>query len=303
MSLLVSGWVAIDEIATPFGETGASLGGSATFTLFAGALFTDVRLLAAVGTDFPEAMREQLRHQRIDITGLSVEDGTTSRWGARYGYDLNTRDVLYTHVGVNDGWKPRLPEAWRGTRSAVLSAAHPYVQRDLAGQLTAKRATIMDTIRFYIELCPAEILEVLGEATFVTMNDGEARELTGQASIAKAARDLLGRGAQSVIIKLGEYGAVYATRDEYFVAPGYPLEEVIDPTGAGDAFAGAFMGYLDSVERVTPVEIRRAILYGSTVASFCVEGLGPTRLFTLTRDEVEERYRQFRALTHVEVGG
>ncbi|MCA9831193.1 MAG: sugar kinase [Dehalococcoidia bacterium] len=303
MSLLVSGWIAVDEIETPFGATGASLGGSATFTLFAGALFTDVRLLAAVGPDFPASMRAQLAHPRIDISGLTTEDGTTSRWGAKYGYDLNTREDLYTHVGVNETWQPEVPAAWRDTRSAVLSAAHPYVQRELSGQLTAKRATIMDTIRFYIANWPREILEVLGEATFVTMNDGEARELTGEASIAKATRNLLERGANAVIIKLGEYGAVYATKDEYFVAPGYPLEEVIDPTGAGDAFAGAFMGYLDSVEEITAVEIRRGILYGSTVASFCVEGLGPTRLFTLTRDEVEKRYRTFRALTRVEVDG
>jgi len=303
MSLLVSGWVAVDEIETPFGASGASLGGSATFTLFAGALFTDVRLLAAVGPDFPDSMRAQLAHPRIDISGLATEDGTTSRWGAKYGYDLNTREDLYTHVGVNESWQPEIPAVWRDTRSAVLSAAHPYVQRKLSGQLTAKRATIMDTIRFYIANWPREILEVLGEATFVTMNDGEARELTGEASIAKATRNLLQRGANAVIIKLGEYGAVYATKDEYFVAPGYPLEEVIDPTGAGDAFAGAFMGYLDSVDEITAVEIRRGFLYGSTVASFCVEGLGPTRLFTLTRDEVERRYRTFRALTHVEVDG
>ncbi|MGD9933576.1 MAG: PfkB family carbohydrate kinase [Dehalococcoidia bacterium] len=303
MTLLVSGWVAVDEIETPFGATGASLGGSATFTVFAGALFTDVRLLAAVGSDFPEPMREQLRHPRIDISGLTTEDGTTSRWGAKYGYDLNTREDLYTHVGVNETWLPSVPEEWRATRSAVLSAAHPYVQRDLSAQLTAKRATIMDTIRFYIANWPGEILEVLGDASFVTMNDGEARELTGEASIAKASRHLLDRGANAVIIKLGEYGAVYATKDEYFVAPGYPLEEVIDPTGAGDAFAGAFMGYLDSVNEITPVAIRRAILYGSTVASFCVEGLGPARLFTLTRGEVEARFRRFRGLTHVEVDG
>lgn len=303
MSLLVSGWIAIDEIETPFGATGASLGGSATFTLFAGALFTDVRLLAAVGPDFPDSMRMQLRHPRIDISGLTTEPGETSRWGARYGYDLNTREDLYTRVGVNEGWTPAVPVGWRETQSAVLSAAHPYVQRELSRQLTTKRATIMDTIRFYISNWPGEILEVMGDATFVTMNDGEARQLTGEASIAKAARSLLERGANAVIIKLGEYGAVYATRDEYFVAPGYPLEEVIDPTGAGDAFAGAFMGYLDSVDEITPVAIRRGILYGSTVASFCVEGLGPARLFTLTREEVDARYRAFRDLTHVEVGG
>jgi sugar/nucleoside kinase (ribokinase family) len=301
MSLLVSGWVAVDEIETPVGKTGASLGGSATFTVFAGALFTDVRLLAVVGEDFPERLRAQLEHPRIDLAGLATVAGESSRWGARYGYDLNAREVLYTHVGVNDR-QPALPAAWRDSTAAVLSAAHPYVQRDVIGQLGTARATIIDTIRFYIEGWPEQVLEVLGSADFVTMNDSEARQLTGQASIAKAARHLLARGARSVIVKLGEYGAVYASGDEYFQAPGYPLEEVIDPTGAGDAFAGAFMGYLDSIEALTPVAIRRAIIYGSTVASFCVEGLGPSRLFTLTRDEVEARAAEFRRLTHFEAG-
>jgi sugar/nucleoside kinase (ribokinase family) len=299
MSLLVSGWVAIDEIETPFAKTGAALGGSATFTVFAGALFTDVRLLAVVGRDFPDELRAQLDHPRIDLSGVTTVDGETSRWGARYGYDLNARDVLFTHVGVNDR-VPELPAGWRDSTAAVLSAAHPMVHRDVIAALAAPLGTIIDTIMFYIERFPREILEVLGDADFVTLNDGEARALTGEASVAKAARKLLAAGARRVIIKLGEYGAVYASEDDYFQAPGYPLEEVIDPTGAGDAFAGAFMGYLDSVGEISPVAIRRAIIYGSAVASYCVEGLGPQRLFTLSRDEVETRAAEFRALAHFE---
>jgi sugar/nucleoside kinase (ribokinase family) len=299
VSVLVSGWVAIDEIETPFGKTGAILGGSATFTLFAAALFSDVRLLAVVGPDFPQKMRDELRHPRIDLAGLQTVEGTTSRWGARYGYDLNARDVLYTDVGVNDQ-RPQLPAQWRDTTAAILSAAHPYVQRDVLGQLAAPRVTLIDTIQFYINLYAPQIREVLGSADFVTMNDAEARQITGEASVARAARSLLAAGAKGAIVKLGEYGAVYATPHEYFQAAGYPLEEVIDPTGAGDAFAGAFVGYLDTVAHITPVAIRRAIIYGSTVASFCVEGLGPTRLFTLTRAEVETRAAEFRTLTHIE---
>lgn len=300
MSMLVSGWIAIDDIETPFGRTGAALGGSAAFTVFAGALFTDVRLLAVVGPDLPASMREQLEHPRIDLRGLTTVDGETSRWAARYGYDMNARDVLYTHVGVND--RPaELPPEWRDSTTAVLSAAHPYVQRDVIRQLTRPRATILDTIQFYIQGWAAEILEVLHAADFVTMNDSEARQLTGEASVAKAARRLLAHGARGVIVKLGEYGAIYANGSEYFQAPGYPLEEVIDPTGAGDAFAGAFMGYLDSVSAISPVAIRRAIIYGSTVASFCVEGLGPSRLFTLTRDEVDRRAKEFAQLVRIEV--
>jgi sugar/nucleoside kinase (ribokinase family) len=299
MSMLVSGWIAIDDIETPFGKTGAALGGSAAFTVFAGALFTDVRLLAVVGPDFPETFRRQLDHPRVDLAGLRTVDGETSRWAARYGYDMNARDVLYTQVGVNDQ-RAELPVAWRDSTAAVLSAAHPYVQRDVIEQLVAPRATILDTIQFYIQGWPSEILEVLDCADFVTMNDSEARELTGEASVAKAARKLHSHGASGVILKLGEYGAIYARDQDYFQAPGYPLEEVIDPTGAGDAFAGAFMGYLDSVPAIDPVAIRRAIIYGSTVASFCVEGLGPSRLFTLTREEVERRAHEFAALVRIE---
>jgi sugar/nucleoside kinase (ribokinase family) len=302
MSMLVSGWIAIDDIETPFGKTGAALGGSAAFTIFAGAIFTDVRLLAVVGPDFPPEMRAQLEHPRIDLAGLTTVEGETSRWAARYGYDMNARDVLYTHVGVND--RPtELPPHWRDSTAAVLSAAHPYIQRDVLGQLVNPKATILDTIAFYIEGWPNEILEVLGSADFVTMNDAEARQLTGEASVAKAARRLISHGARGVIIKLGEFGAVYANGQDYFQAPGYPLEEVIDPTGAGDAFAGAFMGYLDSQDAVTPVAIRRGIIYGSAVASFCVEGLGPARLFGLNRDEVEARAAEFAKLSHIGVGG
>ena len=303
MTLLISGWVALDDIETPFARAESSLGGSATCAALAATQFTDVRLLAAIGEDFPAEERAKLEGRGIDLAGLTtIAGGTTSRWGARYHYDMNSRDTLFTHLGVNDGWRPVLPEGWEDSSTAFMAADDPEAQRGLLRALTAPRATMVDTIQLYIEGAREGVDAAMREADFASVNETEARQLTGQASIAKAGRALVDAGARAALIKLGEYGAVYVSADDYFVAPGYPLEEVVDPTGAGDTFAGAFLGYLDTVDAVTPGEIRRAIIYGSAVASFAVEGFGPTRLLELTREEVETRYREFRTLTHVEEG-
>ena len=303
MTLLVSGWVALDAIETPFAKVEQSLGGSATCAALAAAQFTDVRLLAAIGEDFPASEQAKLEGRGIDLAGLTtIEGGTTSRWGARYHYDMNTRDTLFTHLGVNDGWKPVLPAGWEDSSTAFMAADDPEAQLGLLGALPSARATMVDTIQIYIDTAQEGVEAAMRAADFASVNETEARQLTGQASIAKAGRALVEAGAQAALIKLGEYGAVYASADDYFVAPGYPLEDVVDPTGAGDTFAGAFMGYLDTAE-VTPGEVRRAIIYGSAVASFAVAGFGPSRLLELTRDEVEERYREFRAFTHFEEAG
>lgn len=300
MTLLVSGWVAIDEIETPFAKVKESLGGSATCAALAGALFTDVRLLAAVGADFPMELRGKMEGRGIDLTGLTVEEGVTSRWGGRYQYDMNARDTLYTELGVNADWQPRLPAGWEDSRTAFLAAGDPGLQRGILDSLKAPRTTMVDTIKFYIDTQLAELKETIRHADFVSLNESEAREVAATPSIANAGRKLIAEGAGTVLIKLGEYGAACIRDDDYFVAPGYPLEEVVDPTGAGDAFAGGVMGYLDSVAEVNSVAIRRAVIYGSACASFQVEGFGPARLLTLTRDEVEERYRAFRRLTDFE---
>jgi len=302
MSLLVAGWVAIDEVETPFATNRGALGGSAPCAALAGALFTDVRLLAAIGEDFPPEHRETLDRPGIDLAGLVVAGAETSRWGGRYHYDMNTRDTLYTVLGVNADWEPVLPAGWEESSSAFLAASDPVLQRDLIARLTAPRATMVDTIKFFIDTALDELRETMRQATFVSINDSEARMITGTPSVARAGRKLVASGTPGVVIKLGEYGAAFISEQDYFVAPGYPLEEVVDPTGAGDAFAGAFMGYLDSVESISTAEIRRAVIYGSTVASFCVEAMGPNRLLTLSREQVERRYREFRMLTHFEVG-
>ena len=300
MTLLVAGWVAMDEIETPFGRIEGSLGGSATCAALAAALFTNVRLLAVVGEDFPAEERKKLDRSNIDLAGLTVEPGLTSRWGGRYHYDMNTRDTLYTELGVNAAWVPTLPPGWEDSSTAFLAAGDPKLQRDLIHSLTSPRLTMVDTIKYFIDSAAEELRATFAIADIVCINEGEARELANTPSIARAARSLLSAGPKGVLIKLGEYGAAYASGEDYVVAPGYPLEEVIDPTGAGDAFAGALMGYLDAQRTIDRAAIRRAIIYGSTVASFQVEGFGPAPLLTLSRESVEERYREFRALTHIE---
>jgi len=297
VSLLVAGWVAIDEIETPFAKVSDSLGGSATCAALAGALFTEVRLLAAVGEDFPDYPRAPFEGRRIDLAGLTVEPGLTSRWGGRYHFDMNTRDTLYTELGVNADWQPRLPAGWDDSTTAFLAAGDPVLQRNIIASLASPRTTMVDTIKFFIDSVRDELHETMRHADFVSLNESEARELAGTPSIARAGRALLSGGPKGVIIKLGEYGAAFISGEDYFVAPGFPLDEVVDPTGAGDAFAGGFLGHLDTVPAVTAGEIRRAMIYGSVVASFSVEGYGPQRLLTLTRDEVEDRYRQFRSMT------
>lgn len=301
MTLLVAGWVAIDEIETPFAKVSGELGGSATCAALAASLFTDVRLLAAVGKDFPDNLRRLLDRPGIDLTGLTIEPGETSRWGGRYSFDMNARETVYTVLGVNEHWRPCLPRGWERSDTAFLAAGDPVLQRELIGALTAPRATMVDTIKFFIDSARDDLMETFRRADFISLNDSEARELAATPSVARAARKLLAGGPRGVIIKLGEYGAAFASEDDYFVAAGYPLEEVVDPTGAGDAFAGGFLGYLDAAPEFTPRAIRQAIIYGSAVASFQVEGIGPARLLALTRDEVDERYREFRALTHFEV--
>lgn len=300
MTLLVAGWVAIDEIETPFGRADAALGGSATCAALAASLFTDVRLLAAVGADFPEEQRAKLVRPGIDLAGLTVEQGHTSRWTGRYHYDMNTRDTISTEIGVNADWRPVLPRGWEHSEAAFMAALEPKVQKSLLESLAAPRITMVDTIRFYMDSALPQVFEAMGAADFVALNESEARELGDNPGIARAGRNLLARVKRGVLVKLGEFGAAYIGDDDYFVSPGYPLDEVVDPTGAGDAFAGAFLGSLDAVQDTSAAAIRRAVVYASAVASFQVEGFGPARLLTLTRAEVEARYREMRRLTYFE---
>lgn len=301
MTLLVAGWVALDEIETPAARVAESLGGSATCAALAAARFTDVRLFAVVGDDFPRGERARLEaQQRIDLAGLTtVPGGRTSRWGTRYREGMNTRDTLYTEAGVNAGPRPPLPAGWEASETAFAAAAEPTAQRDLLRALTAPRATMIDTIEGYVRKAREAVLETMAEAAFVSVNDAEARMLTGECGAARAGRALLAKGARAAIVKLGEYGAVCLREGDYFAVPAWPVAELVDPTGAGDAFAGGFLGALDRAPELTPAAVRRAVVYGSVTASFAVEGFGPSRLLSLERDEIEERYRRFRDIARI----
>ena len=301
MTLLISGWVALDDLETPFERVERVLGGPASYAALAASLFTGVRVLAGVGDDFPTAFRDRLDRPNVDLAGLTTHPGETSRWGARYGYDMNSRETLFTVVGVNETWAPALPPGWEDSTTVFLAAAHPVVQREIIASLPRARASLVDTILFYIESALADVRKTMSIATFATVNESEARMISGVASITRASRKLIADGAQRLIVKLGEYGAAYTSGSDYFIVPGFPLEEIADPTGAGDTFGGAFMAYLDTAPDLSDAEIRKAMVYGSAVASYCVEGIGTSRLETLTRAEVEDRYRGFRRLTHFEV--
>ncbi len=305
MTVLVSGWVALDDIETPFGKVEGSLGGSATFSALAASLFTEVRLLAVIGEDFPAELVVKLDRANIDLSRLeTVHGGKTSRWGARYAFDMNSRETWYPELGVSVVHLPPLPPEWSDCTGVCLAAGEPKYQRTLLEGVSEPKVSVMDTIKMFIEEARDELWLTMGKADFVTVNDSEARMLAETPSVAKAARKLLTAGPRrGVIIKLGEYGAAFASGEDYFVAPGYPLDEVVDPTGAGDAFAGGFTGYLDTVREVTSAEIRRAVIYASAVASFSVEGFGPARLLTLTREELDGRYAEFKRLTHFDVEG
>ncbi len=253
--------------------------------------------MAAVGDDFPAGYREQLGTAGIDLEGLVTVPGETSKWGGKYHFDMNTRDTVYTVLGVNETWKPKLPPGWEHSQTAFLAADDPVIQREVLGRLKNALATMVDTIRLYMDRAGDELAKTFAAADFVCLNDGEAREIAGTASVAAAARKLVALGTRGAVVKLGEYGAVFVSAEDYFAAAGYPLETLMDPTGAGDAFAGAFMGYLDSQGNTNPATLREATVYGCTVASFQVEGFGPERLLNLTRDEVDSRYAEMRALT------
>ncbi len=301
MTVLVAGWVALDEIETPAGRAAESLGGSATCAALAAARFTDVRLFAVVGDDFPRRERARLEAQPgIDLAGLTtVPGGRTSRWGARYRDGMNARDTLYTEVGVNAGPRPPLPAGWEASETVFAAAADPAAQRALLRSLTAPRATMVDTIEGYVHRAREAVLETMAEAAFVSVNDAEARQLTGEHGVARAGRALLAKGARAAIVKLGEYGAVCLHGGDYFAVPAWPLAEVVDPTGAGDAFAGGFLGSLDRAPDLSAAAVRRAVVHGSVTASFAVEGFGPSRLLTLERGEIEERCRRFRDIARI----
>ncbi len=310
MSILAVGTVAFDSIETPFGSADEVLGGSATYIALAARHFTqDVRLAGVVGRDFPDAYRQTLEERGIDLRGLETdEEGETFFWAGRYHYDMNERDTLETRLGVIAGFEPTLPEAYRDSRIVCLGNLDPAIQRAALDQVEAPDFVICDTMNYWIEHTPESLRETLARVDCLVINDAEARELSGEPNLVKAAALIRAMGPEALIIKKGEHGALLFTEEAVFSAPAYPLEEIHDPTGAGDTFAGGLAGHLCSVIEhqskaqaraalVDAATLKRGIIYGSALASFCVERFGPERLLDLSEEAIHERAMAFRRLS------
>lgn len=301
MSLLVVGSVAFDAVETPFGKCDKMLGGSASHFSISASFFSDVSIVAVVGGDFTDAEQRVFDGRGIDTSDLErVPEGKTFRWEARYDYDLNTAHTLCTDLNVFADFKPKLSEASKKSRLLFLGNIQPDLQREVREQMPTAKLVALDTMNLWIENTRDSLLRTIREVDVVIINDAEARQLTGIPNLIKAAREILSWGPRALIVKRGEYGAALFTPQNYFAIPAYPLESVFDPTGAGDTFAGGFMGYLSSQETIDEAAMRRAMIFGSVMASFNVEEFGTERVRRLTQEEINERFRAFKRMTHFE---
>lgn len=299
MSLLVIGTLAYDSIETAHEKREDVLGGSATYFAMAASTFGPVRLVGVVGDDFAPAHVELLRARGVDTSGLEVARGETFRWGGRYEPDWNTRHTLYTKLNVFERFDPKIPAAHRDSRYVFLANAEPAVQARALDQVEKPAFTVLDTMNLWIDTARAGLLHLLRRVDAVVLNDEEARMLTGERSLLRAAGQVLGLGPRYVILKKGEHGAFLLGGDAHFSLPAYPVEEVVDPTGAGDSFAGGFMGYVAERAAIDPRTLRRAMLYGTVAASFCVEGFGVEAMQGRTRAEYDERQDELLSIVTV----
>ncbi len=305
MSVLVVGSVGLDAIQTPFGHVENSLGGSAVYFSIAARLYDQVNLVAVVGKDFPERHLEFLRRQNIGLEGLEIAEGKTFRWAGRYDYDMNTAVTLDTQLNVFAHFHPSLPETCRDSEFVFLANIAPELQLEVLAQVRRPKLTVLDTMNYWISYRKDLLTRVMSEVDIVLINEGEVRQYANTFNLVAGARQILALGPKALIVKRGEYGAVMFCRDDhlnnsFFFAPAYPLQEFKDPTGAGDSFAGGFLGYLAQHGGVGGDNLKRAIIHGSVVASFTVEGFGVDRLSRLTVDDVLHRYHEFQGFTNFE---
>ncbi|MFN4299003.1 MAG: PfkB family carbohydrate kinase [Thermaurantimonas sp.] len=304
MSLLVVGTVAFDALETPFGKTDKIIGGAATYiSLAASYLLPEIRLVSVVGDDFPDETIQMLRERGVDTSGLQVKSGQkTFFWSGRYHLDMNTRDTVETQLNVLADFDPVLPDHFKDSKYLMLGNLMPSVQQRVLEQMNERpRLIVLDTMNYWMEHHWDDLMENLKNVDVLTINDSEARQLSGEYSLVKAASKILKMGPKYLIIKKGEHGALLFGEGHIFIAPALPLEEVFDPTGAGDTFAGGFISYLARTDDVSFENMKRAIIHASAMASFCVEKFGTQRLEELTLDELAHRHRLFRALTHYEM--
>ncbi len=301
MSLLVVGSVAFDAVETPFGKREKMLGGSATHFSLSASFFTDVRVVGVVGGDFGTDEMGVFKRHAIDTSDLErIADGKTFFWQGRYDFDLNTAHTLDTQLNVFADFKPKLSDASKQARLVFLGNIQPDLQREVREGVRGAELVALDTMNYWISTVPDAVKEAIRVVDIVIINDAEARQLTDEPNLLKAARQILSWGPRALVVKRGEYGAAMFTKDSYFAIPAYPLESVFDPTGAGDTFAGGFMGYLASQGQIDDAAMRRAIIFGSVMASFNVEEFGTERVQRLTHEEINERFRAFKSMTHFE---
>ena len=301
MSLLVVGSVAFDAVETPFGRRERMLGGSATHFSLSASFFTDVRVVGVVGGDFGPEEFAVFRERGIDTSDLEVvPEGKTFFWSGRYDFDLNTAHTLDTQLNVFADFKPKLSADSRTARFAFLGNIQPDLQAEVREQVAGAQLVALDTMNYWIDTVPEAVWGAVGVVNVVIINDAEARQLAGEPNLLRAARKILASGPRALVIKRGEYGAALFANDSYFAIPAYPLESVFDPTGAGDTFAGGFVGYLASQDATDEAAMRRAMIYGSVMASFNVEEFGTDRVRRLTHEEINGRFREFKRMTHFE---
>jgi sugar/nucleoside kinase (ribokinase family) len=304
MSLLVIGTVAFDAIETPFGKTDKIIGGAATYASMSASFFKkNINLVSVVGEDFPASGIKMMQDRGISTEGLQIKQGEkTFFWSGKYHEDMNSRDTLDTQLNVLSTFDPVIPESYQDCEFLMLGNLMPGIQQQvIKGLRNRPKLIVMDTMNFWMEVALTDLLETIKMVDLLTVNDAEARQLTGEYSLVKAARKILAMGPKYLIIKKGEHGALLFHGNEVFFAPALPLEDVFDPTGAGDTFAGGFIGYLSSTGDVSFESMKRAVIYGSAMASFCVEKFGLERIENLTDAELEERIQQFVDLVQFEI--
>lgn len=302
-SILVVGSVALDEISTPAGHQEDVVGGTAVNFSAAASLFAPVQLVGVIGNDYPADELDFLIRRGADLSGLEERPGRSFRWGGRYHRDMNTRDTTFTELGVFADFHPTIPDAFRSAPWAFLGAIDPALQLEVLDQIESPVLAACDTMNYWIDGTPERLAEVIARIDLITLNDEEAKQLSGEHNMARAARWIRSRGPRHVVIKKGEHGAVLLTDDGFFITPGFPLDDVVDPTGAGDAFAGGLIGYLARCGSISGPALRRAVVYGCALGSFACEAFGARRMVTLTMAEVEARVRSFGTLTRFDGPG
>ena len=304
MPILVVGSVAFDSVETPFTKVDYVLGGAASFFSIAASLYDSVNLVAVVGTDFPQKYLDLFRSRPINLDGLQIEDGKTFYWLGRYHMDMNSRDTLDTQLGVYANFHPVIPEAYKQSPLVFLANIQPTLQLEVLDQMPHPRLTVLDTMELWLNTAKEDLTEVIKRVDILLMSEEEVRHYTEQSSILKGVRQLLSMGLQYVVVKLGSYGALLFGADgTYFTAPAYPLEEVVDPTGAGDSFAGGLLGYLSTVKpgsdgRYAVDDIKRAVVHGNIIGSFVCADFSVDRLRTLTIDDIAQRYKELVTYSH-----